>query len=259
MGAKIIKSVKIALVQDSPGSGIREPYERLLKDFRPDILAFPEYYFVGPQYLKVADSYMVEDNTKALLLQWSRDLDCAVVGGSMVADEGGRRFNRSYLIERGQIVGHYDKIHLFRNEGQGTLSPGFEYRVFEFGLLRLGILICADVLFPDTFRNIRGLRPDIIFVPNTSQFQPGESIEVKFRRDIDLFAKGAAAANAIIIKVSASGQIAGRPLQGRSLIAFPGRIAWRVEPENEDKSALILATLAGNVANPSLDIEVHRS
>ncbi|OGC89533.1 MAG: hypothetical protein A2W25_14280 [candidate division Zixibacteria bacterium RBG_16_53_22] len=253
-----INHIKFALIQDSPGSGIRGPYLQKLREFDPDIIAFPEYYFVGPPFINVTSSYVIHDETLERLQNWSRELGCIIVGGTLVADEGGRKFNRCYIFDRGRTVGHYDKIHLFRGEGQGLLSPGTEYRVFEIGSIRIGLLICADALFPDSFRNIRGLKPDLLFIPNTSRFREGESVETKFKRDMGIFAAGASAADTIVIKVSASGILTGRRLQGRSLIAFPGSVEWRIEPHNEDKSALALATSSGEKTNPSLDITVYR-
>lgn len=232
---------------------------RKLREFIPDIIAFPEYYFVGSPFIDVTTSHVIHDKMLECLLGWSRQLECIIMGGSLVVKEGARLFNRCYLLNRGKMVGYYDKIHLYRNEGQGLLSPGTEYRVFEIGSVRIGLLICADALLPDSFRNIRGLKPDLLFIPNTSRFRPGESVETKFKRDMDIFSAGASAANTIVIKVSASGVLTGRKLQGRSLIASPGRIEWRIEPHNEDKSALAMATLGGQKTNPLLDIAVYRS
>jgi len=252
------KPIKIALIQDNPGSNIRKPYMERMRNFKPDLIAFPEYYFVGPQFDTPLSSLSIGDEIMDRLRWWSRDLGCIVVGGTMVEESNGKKFNRCYLLDKGEIVGSYDKIHLFKSEGQGFLSPGTEYRVFQIGGIRIGLLICADALFPDAFNNIRGLGPDIIFIPTTSQLRRGELKEEKFKRDMDIFAAGATAANAALIKISASGVLAGRPLQGRSLIAISGSIAWRIEPENEDKPALIEAVLIGDLRNPSIDITVYR-
>jgi predicted amidohydrolase len=230
-----------------------------LRDFNPDILAFPEYFFVGSNFDSVAASCVISDEILFRLKQWSSELNCVIVGGSLVEKEGDKIFNRSYLIERGNIIGHYDKIHLFRDEGKGLVLPGTEYRVFEIESAKIGLLICADVLYPDTFRNIRGLGPNIIIIPTTSPFRFGESVENKFARDQEIFGVGADLANAILVKISASGSIIGHRLQGRSLIASPGRVEWRIEPEHEDQPALVTAVLGPDIRNPLLDIAVYRS
>jgi predicted amidohydrolase len=249
---------KIAIVQDSPGAGINDYYFRILKESTPDIIAFPEYYFVQPEDKSLIDSSQRKDKILRQLIDWSKEFDCIIIGGSLVEKESGYYYNRSYLLDKDDIVGYYDKIHLFCNEGKGKLSPGLEYKIFTIGDLRIGIIICADVLYPDTFRNLRGLKPDLVFVPTTSPFRSGETHSAKFARDNEIFAIGATLANAVIFKVSACGSIAGHRLQGRSLMASPGKILWRVEPEDEDKSALIISNLSGDIANPLLDIKVHR-
>jgi predicted amidohydrolase len=248
------RSLKIALLQDQPGSNIREIYYSRLKDFAPDIIAMPEYFFVGPAYDNTASSFVIKDELLTQLKKWSSEFNCLLIGGTLVERLGKINFNRCYLLNKGDIIGHYDKIHLFRDEGHGQITPGNEYKVFAIGGLRIGLLICADVLYPDTFRNIRGLKPDLIFIPTTSPNRPDETIEAKFARDIQIFANGAVAADSIIFKVSASGSILKHKLQGRSLIASPGKILWRIDPENEDKPALILSELSGTKTNPILDI-----
>ena len=209
----MIFNLKIALLQDSPGAGINGFYLYILKESTPDIIAFPEYYFVQPQDRSPIDSSQSQDKILRQLICWSQEFNCIIIGGSLVEEGNGHYYNRSYLLNKGEIMGHYDKIHLFRNEGKGNLSPGHEHTVFTIGDLRIGIIICADVLFPDTFRNLRGLRPDIVFVPTTSPYRSGETPETKFARDNEIFALGAIFANAIIFKVSACGSIAGHRLQ----------------------------------------------
>lgn len=251
--------LKIAIIQDSPGTGLRSCFSDVLKTQSPDIIAFPEYYFVGPEYLTVPSSLDDRDKFVDILSGWSRDFKCIVVGGTVVEREGTAIHNRCHIFEKGQKIGHYDKIHLFRNEGNGLISPGYEYKVFAFKNFRLGLLICADVLYPDTFANLKGLRPDLVFIPTTSPLRRGETSQEKFGRDNDIFDSGSAYCDSILFKISACGNIMGHPLQGRSLIASPSKIHWRVEPKDEDKPVLIIACLMGEKNNPSLDITVYRS
>lgn len=225
----------------------------------PDILALPEYYFVTTGDDSVVESSFRSERIIEELKKLSSALGCILVGGSVVEHVDGNLYNRSYLLDSGLIIGFYDKIHPYDNEGRGLIKEGLEYKVFDVRGIRVGILICADVLFRESFENIRGLRPDLIFVPTTSPYRSAESAGIKFARDKRLFAIGARIADSIIFKVCGSGSVAGHRLQGRSLIASPGKIHWRIEPEFEDRAALIIADLNCSTSTPRLDIVVYRA
>ncbi len=248
----------VAMLQDRPGSDIGEAYRRVLNETPPDILAFPEYYFVGAGDKSVLSSCARRDAILRRLREISLEFNCALIGGSLVEYIGNTFLNRCYLLDRGGIAGYYDKIHPFDNEGRGLIEAGREYKVLEIRGVRIGILICADVLYPDSFRNIRGLRPDMIFVPTTSPFKENERERVKFKRDADLFARGAESADCLVFKVCASNRVAGHKLQGRSLIASPGVIRWRILPQFEQRSALIVTKIRRNENGHDLDIQVYR-
>jgi predicted amidohydrolase len=252
-----IKPLKIAMVQDVPGVGLRDNFGQILHEFKPDILAFSEYFLVGSEQTNTTDSSQRSNDNIGLIKQWSLEFNCLVVGGTIVEVDNNRNFNRCYLIDRGNIIGFYDKIHLYRNEGHGQITPGSEYRVIQWGDLKIGLLICADVLYPESFQALAKMKPDLVFIPTTSPYKPGEQLEVKFARDNDIYARGAALADAILFKVNATGSIVGHRLQGRSLIASPNKIHWRIDPIDEDKAALILVSLNGDRRNPSLDIVAH--
>lgn len=251
--------MKIALLQDKPGSGVRPSYMKILERERPDIVALPEYYFVSPDDDSVIASSFRRDEIVAVLRDLSSSLESVLVGGSLVEHIDGGLYNRCYILDAGRIAGHYDKIHPFDNEGRGLIKGGNEYKVFDVRGMKIGILICADALYPGSFGNIRGLRPDLVFIPTTSPHRPGERRREKFARDRRVFASGAAGAGCPIFKVCASGSIAGHRLQGRSLVAFPDRIVWRIEPEFEHRSALVVVRIPDLRSPADLDIEVYRT
>ena len=248
--------LKIAMIQDQPGSGVRDKFRDVLIRRKPDIIVFPEYYFVKPEEGNVISSAWRLESIINEIRNWSFQFDCLIVAGSMTTESQGRLYNRSNLIYKGDIFGYYDKIHPYRNEGRGLIQKGVEYKVFDIFNLRIGLLICADVLYPDTFRNMAGLKPDIIFVPTTSPYRPNESAKIKFERDRQLFVRGAEISGATIVKVCASGKIGDKRFQARSLIAAPKGIAWRNPPTDEDKSKLIFARLRKTEGDTRLDTDV---
>ena len=188
----LLNPTKIAMIQEIPGIGLRESYRQILLQFKPDILAFAEYFLVGPEYANTASAVEMRVEHLHQIRAWSIEFDCLIVGGTIVESENGQKFNRCHLVDKGEILGHYDKIHLYRNEGGGQITPGQEYRVFKWRDFRIGLLICADVLYPESFQAMRELRPDLIFIPTTSPYKPAETPDEKFARDNKVFARGAA-------------------------------------------------------------------
>jgi predicted amidohydrolase len=250
--------LRIAMLQDRPGSGIRDCYGRILRRAKPDIVSLPEYYFVNYDEDNVVASCSRKEEILSEIAGISTTHQCILVGGTIVEQIGGALFNRCYLLNTGRIVGRYDKIHPYDNEGRGLIKAGIEYRVFLVRGIRIGILICADVLYAASFANIRGLSPDLIFVPTTSPYRKSEGRKQKFNRDRKLFVVGARIAGCLIFKICASGRVGRHRLQGRSLIASPEKIEWRIDPEFEDRSALIIADVHNISGSHQLDITVHR-
>lgn len=237
------KTLKTALYQGFHGIGAPEPIVRRLQDADIDFLCLPEYFMVGQDDESVLPSASLHDKYLGYLVDLSIKLNCILTGSSLVTFENGEYKNRCYFINRGMVVGHYDKIHLYKNEGKGQVVPGFEYKLFEAGGLRIGLLVCADVLCPWSFKNMRGLKPDLLAVPVTSPYREGESAEAKFKRDNELFVEGARAVGCPIIKVGSVGKIAGHRLQGRSLAANAEGIIFRVAPEDEAQPVLKIIDL----------------
>lgn len=252
-----MRPLRVALLQAEPGGGIESAYLSIIRAEKPDIIAFPEYFFVQPGLDDVASSISSRDTILSQLIAWSIEFGCIIVGGTLVDMERDELRNRCFLIDRGNIVGHYDKMHLFRNEGGGRIKPGKNLAVFDVEDLRIGLLVCADVLYPESFEELAHFRPDLTFIPTTSPYKPNESAAEKFARDREIFARGAEISNSLLFKVSACGAIVGHPLQGRSLIAGPGRIYWRIEPEDEHRSALIIANIKPGNTHHLLDISVY--
>lgn len=75
-----------------------------------------------------------------------------VVYGLPLRDEDGLLYNSQLLLgPDGAVVGHYHKVHLFDTEKK-WFHHGSEFPVYETELGRIGMLICYDLLFPETSR-----------------------------------------------------------------------------------------------------------
>lgn len=227
------RKVKIALYQGFHGLGIPENIIDNIAVHNVDLLCLPEYFLVDQNDQSILSSAAMHDQHLNYLVSISIRLNCILTGSSLVKSEDGIYKNRCYFIVKSIVQGYYDKIHLYKNEGKGQIKPGYEYKAFKVDGLRIGLLVCADVLYPWSFQNIRGLKPDLLAIPVTSPYREGESKETKFRRDDELFVEGAKTAGCPLIKVGSVGNIAGHRLQGRSLAADEHGIIFRVAPEDE--------------------------
>jgi predicted amidohydrolase len=101
-----------------------------------------------------------DDQTLAELCNLARELYTSISIGSLALktdDADGRFANRSFLIDPlGEVVGQYDKIHMFDVQISKTETyresagyrPGEKAVVAETALGKVGMAICYDMRFP---------------------------------------------------------------------------------------------------------------
>lgn len=100
-----------------------------------------------------------------------------MVAGTIPAlAEDGRVYSRSYLFDdKGDTLGHYDKLHLFdvdvadgtkQYRESETFCPGDHISVIDTPFGKIGLTICYDLRFPDLFRAMRLAGAEIITVPS---------------------------------------------------------------------------------------------
>ncbi len=91
-------------------------------------------------------------------------------GAAFVAGRSGRRTNTSLVFHRGRLVHRYDKVHLFRPTGDNRFfSPGRSFGTFTVTLrgrrVRVGVVICYDLRFPELIRALAREGMEILIVP----------------------------------------------------------------------------------------------
>ncbi|MDQ2959478.1 MAG: carboxymuconolactone decarboxylase family protein [Candidatus Dormibacteraeota bacterium] len=108
------------------------------------------------------------DGTGPVLSAWrvaAREHEVAVVGGFAEA-AGNRVYNSAIVIDRhGDVVGHYRKLHLFAGERQVFRPGNLGLPVIELDGMRLGVLICYDLRFPEALRLLALQNADLVAVP----------------------------------------------------------------------------------------------
>ncbi len=94
----------------------------------------------------------------------------AILAGVFESAPGNLVYNTTVAFDAdGRLVAAYRKIHLFDALGQReseTIAPGSEVVVAELAGLKVGILTCYDVRFPEIARAVTLLGADLIAIPS---------------------------------------------------------------------------------------------
>ncbi|MFH1893662.1 MAG: carbon-nitrogen hydrolase family protein [Candidatus Zixiibacteriota bacterium] len=228
--------IRIVLCQLPIGNGaltLRHKLEIMKRG--ADFVCLPEYVFIPPGS-KDYSAYAAEYERNILYLaKLSKDLNTTLIGGSIVMRSSKGMHNTSFVFSRGYRIGCYSKVYPTVGEMEKGIMPGKTFSSWNIGGVRVGVLVCADVLHPESFDEMGKQEVDIIFVPTTSPHLPDDTLEAKNKRDEELFVKGAHAARSYVAKTCAVGSIFGKKLQGRSLITSPEKLLWNVFPESESE------------------------
>lgn len=124
-----------------------------------ELIVFPECALTGypPKDCKSLD-YIKQDQTeKALkqLQQRAKELSIAIAIGVGWKDEQNAWRNRAFLIdENGEILGYYNKIQQTGHERK-FFKDGKRLPTFIWRNLRIGMLICMDMRYPELWRLLR--------------------------------------------------------------------------------------------------------
>lgn len=95
----------------------------------------------------------------------ARRADVAVAVGLMERD-GDCFYNTTVLIDnKGDIALRYRKTHLWPTE-VGTVVPGDRFEVCQLNDVKVGLLICYDIEFPETARAMALLGVELLIVTN---------------------------------------------------------------------------------------------
>ncbi|WP_110674994.1 MULTISPECIES: carbon-nitrogen hydrolase family protein [Salinicola] len=214
------------------------------------LLITPEMFLTG---------YVLGDDTRRLAqaapLERAREIAARhaiglVVGGPEI--ESGACYNAAHLIaDDGQVLARYHKAHLFGDVDRDQFTAGDRATcVADYRGVRIALLICYDVEFPESVRAAARQGAELICVP-TAQMQPFAHVN---RR---LIPTRAWESQVYVAYTNQHGHEAAFDYVGHSLIVAPNG-----EPLAEAPSAgeaLIHAEIdpaavaAGRAANPYLD------
>jgi len=229
-------TIRIGIHQAEPGTGVRPEELAAYRDAGVGILVLPEYFWVRPGDASHQNAGAHFEEDLAEVARLSTLGDWVVVGGTVIEPRDDLWHNTCPVFQGGHELARYRKIHLMPGEARHGITPGETFVIVEALGLHLAPVICADVLYHDTFDQVASLRPDLILAPMSSPFRSVDTETEKDKRDREIFLRGAAQARAPIVKAGGMGLLFGRPLQGRSLVATPCEILFRTPfPEERER------------------------
>lgn len=235
--------IRVAACQQSLQEELTPDTLQQLGSFSPDFVSLPEHYPLPEDVQNIQQAAALFQQRKQYLRSLSEGLSTVLIGGTLTELTPEGYYNTCYVFDRGNEAGFYRKVYPTIREQEAGVLKGSEFKMFELRGIRVGVLICADVLFEESFQGLSALRCQITFVPTASPFRPGESFEEKFERDRSIFVEGARKMQCAVVKTCGVGTTFGHPIQGRSLIATPDGVLTRAEPHQEKESLILFAEL----------------
>ncbi len=140
-----------------------------------DLLIVPELFLTGYAIGAAEIARLTEPLDGPSLAEVARIARTAslaiILGFPEQAD--GQVFNSAVVINRdGHVVACYRKTHLFGDVDRDQFAEGTDNPVvFDIGGVKVGMLICYDVEFPENVRQLALLGADLVVVP-TALMQP---------------------------------------------------------------------------------------
>ncbi len=134
-----------------------------------DLIILPELWTTGwdcESFDKAAEEINTS-KTHKFLKEIAVMYNSNIIGGSAILRKAGERNRNTCIIlnRTGNIIGLYDKYHLFSHRGQseGTyLEEGNTALLVNTDIGKIGISICYDIRFPEMFRMYAFNNADLI-------------------------------------------------------------------------------------------------
>jgi len=170
--------VKIALGQFEAGPEKQQNLARMSKLVETaaasgaDLVLFPEAAMVGgaPDRSLVPFAEPLDGPFVGELQRLAAKRSIAIVAGMFEPADSARVYNTVVVVAAdGRLIGSYRKIHLydaFGHRESDRIAPGDgQTLVFELGGMRLGVMTCYEVRFPEVARRLAELGAEVLLLP----------------------------------------------------------------------------------------------
>ncbi|ENH95529.1 hypothetical protein J416_15592 [Gracilibacillus halophilus YIM-C55.5] len=147
---------------------IREWAEYQIAETNPDTIVLPEMWNAGyalDQLEEAADQKLQPTYDFLSHLAWSYQVN--IIGGSVANQQEDGIYNSNLVFNRkGEQVHQYDKMHLVPMLDEPKYLQGGNNRaeLFELDHVKMGVVICYDLRFPELMRSLTLQGAEVIYV-----------------------------------------------------------------------------------------------
>lgn len=200
----------------------------------------PEYWFAQARGLPTELAPRAPE-LRAFLADASRDLGLAVAANLLEASPEGVVRNLGVAYEKGRPALEQAKVHPMPREAAAGVAPGERLAAAPVAGTVAGMLVCADILYPEAAAVLALQRAEVLLNPVMSPWR--EADPTKDARDA-LFVARAYDAAAFVVKAGgfrrpadATPSPGGPPpgVAGRSLVAAPWGLLARYRDDFEEE------------------------
>ncbi|WP_085993918.1 carbon-nitrogen family hydrolase [Oceanobacillus senegalensis] len=211
-----------------------------VKRENPDSVVLPEMWttaYTLPELEQLADKD--GEPTSSFLQDLAKTYEINIIGGSFANKKDGAFYNTSIVVNRsGEVVYTYDKAHLVPMLDEPKYLTGGKKKaeVFELDGVKMGIIICYDLRFPELARSLALDGAQILYVvaewptvrkEHWKALQIARAIENQF----------------YVVSCNQMGEYDGEDFAGTSMVINPWGDILKVGSENKEETVVASLSL----------------
>lgn len=152
-----------------------------VNNYQPDIICLPEFFpFSGIEIRNNSWEEKLRTSSEVLVQfsNYAKQNKCYIIC-PVYTTESGKIFNAAVVFDReGNRLGEYRKIHITEDEVTDGITPGpIDPPIFQTDFGKIGIQICYDIMWEDSWKKLREKSAEIILFP--SAFACGQMFNAK--------------------------------------------------------------------------------
>lgn len=226
-----MNSLKITIFQKDINTTIPPEVLKKILQQKSDFLILPEFYpALRKEKLAKESAENLKNNTN-LLSGVSESYKGVLIGGSMFRPDEDKLYHSVPIFHETILIDWYDKRDISSDE---QIASGSGEKFFIINGIRFAILIGDEIQREERLEEIQKEGINLVFHLDSVSMDSQQSWE----SDLEFFAELAKKFDLNILRTTGFGQAMGKEYKGRSFLATPHGITWKVAASEEEKEIL---------------------